>query len=207
MSADIVLATTAELDSQLVRDVVAERAAMEMVRDWLGDYFDASASVRSWTPYWKEIVLRRPGNAVISIRFRLGGPVAVNQSYGWDLSKNEAAACERSLIYFLDELGRAMCQQRVADAVQSQYAGTSRHVRNDDTILLQFLAPPATAGLGEKPAGSVETALFIKPNQTIEVYAHCADEIVGRATVRRLLANLQVAGIPLRNVDPVIERR
>ena len=75
MSTKVVLGTTAELDSQLVRDMLTDSTAMELVRDWLGEYFDSAASVRSWTPYWKEIVLRKAGNILISLRFRHGGPV------------------------------------------------------------------------------------------------------------------------------------
>jgi hypothetical protein len=207
MSTKVVLGTTAQLDSQLVRDMLTDSTAMELVRDWLGEYLDAAASVRSWTPYWKEIVLRQPGNILVSLRFRLGGPVEVSQSHGWALSKAELAGIEQALIRFLDELGQAMCQQRVADAVQSQYADASRRVQDDDTLLLQFRAPPATAALGTEPAGLIEMAMFVRQNQTINVFAHCADETVGRATIRRLLANLQVAGIPLKTTNPVIERR
>jgi hypothetical protein len=207
MSTNMVLATTAQLDSQLIRDMLTDRTAMELVRDWLGEYFDAAASVRSWTPYWKEITLRQPGNALIALRFRLGGPVELGQSHGWDLSQAEMTEAEQALIRLMDELGRAMSQQRVADAIQSQYPGASRRVRDDDTILMQFEAPPATAALGAEPPGPIEMALIVRQNQTISIFAHCADETVGRATIRRLLANLQVAGIPLKSADPVIERR
>jgi hypothetical protein len=207
MSTNMVLATTAQLDSQLIRDMLTDRTAMELVRDWLGEYFDAAASVRSWTPYWKEITLRKAGNALIALRFRLGGPVELGQSHGWDLSPAEMTGAEQALIRLLDELGRAMSQQRVADAIQSQYPGASRRVRDDDTILMQFEAPPATAALGVEPPGPIEMALIIRQNQTIAIFAHCADETVGRATIRRLLANLQIAGIPLKSADPVIERR
>ncbi len=207
MSTKVVLGTTVQLDSQLVRDMLADSTAMELVRDWLGEYLDAAPSVRSWTPYWKEIVLRQPGNILISLRFRLGGPVEVSQSLGWELSRAELAEIEQALIRFLDELGQAMCQQRVADAVQAQYADASRRVQDDDTLLLQFSAPPATAALGAEPAGLIEMAIFVRQDQTINVFAHCADETVGRATIRRLLANLQVAGIPLKTTNPVIERR
>jgi hypothetical protein len=207
MSTNVVLGTTAELDSQLVRDMLSDSTAMELVRDWLGEYFDAAASVRSWTPYWKEIVLRQPGNILIALRFRHGGPVEVSQSLGWELSKEELTTAEGALVRLLNELGQAMCQQRVADAVQSQYAGASRRVRDDDTLLLQFQAPPATAALGTEPAGLIEMAMIVRQNQTVNIFAHCADEAVGRATIRRLLANLQVAGVPLKTANPVIERR
>lgn len=180
---------------------------MELVRDWLAEYFGAAAAVRSWTPYWKEITLRQPGNLLVALRFRLGGPVEVSQSLGWDLSDAELAETEQALLGLLDELGRAMCQQRVADAVQSQYPGASRRVRDDDTILMQFRAPPATAALGAEPPGPIDMALIIRQNQSVSIFAHCVDETVGRATIRRLLANMQVAGIPLKSADPVIERR
>ena len=139
MSTNVVLTATAQLDSQLVLDTLTHRTAMELVRDWIGDYFDAPANVRSWTPYWKEFLLRQPGNLLITFRFRQGGPVEVSQTHGWTLSEEELAEFEQALISLLDELGQAMTQQRVADAIQSQYPGSSRQVRDDDTIQKSFL--------------------------------------------------------------------
>lgn len=207
MSSNIVLTTTAQLDTQLVRDTLANRNAMELVRDWISEYFDLPASVQSWTPYWKEVLVRQPGNILITFRFRLGGPVQVSQSHGWTISKAELAEFETALVSLLDELGQAMTQQRVADAVQSQYPGASRKVRDDDTILMQFKSPPPTAALGASPSGPIEMAMIIRKDQSINVFTNCADEPIGRATIRRLLANLQVAGIPLKKASPTIQRR
>ena len=207
MPANVVLTTTAQLDNQLVRDTLTHRSAMELVRDWIGEYFDVTANVRSWTPYWKEILLRQPGNILLGFRFRLGGPVEVSQSHGWTISQEELKEFEQALIPLLDELGQAMTQQRVADAIQSQYNEASRQVRDDDTILLQFKAPSATAALGATPAQPTEMAIIVRQNQTINVFANCTDEATGRAAIRRLLANMQVAGIPLETASPTIQRR
>ena len=207
MSSQVVLTTTVQLDDQLVRDTLTHRTAMELVRDWVGEYFDAVANVRSWTPYWKEVHLRQPGNVLIAFRFRLGGPVEICQSHGWDLSQAEQDEFSQDLIPLLDELARAMTQQRVADAVQSQYADSSRQVRDDDAILLQFKTPPPTATLGPAPVGLIEVAVIVHQNQTISIFAHCGDEAAGRAAIRRFLANIQVAGIPLLTASPTIQRR
>ena len=179
---------------------------MEFVLDWMGEYFNATATARNWTPYWKEILLRRPGDIFVVIRFRLGGPVEVSQSNGWAISKAELAQFTDALLSLLEELGQAMTQQRVADAVQSQYKGASRKVQDDDTILMQFPLPAPTGPLGATPLKPVEMAMIIRPNQTLSIFARCANEMVGQATIRRLLANLQVAGIPLGNAGPITKR-
>jgi hypothetical protein len=180
---------------------------MEFVRDWIGEYFEGDAQVQSWTPYWKEIVLRREGDARLVVRFRLGGPVQVSESQNWDLTPSERNTFSKALIALLDELGKAMTQQRVADAVQSQYPDSSRQVREDDSILLQFKAPHPTAPLKVTPTGPIETAVIVRQNQTISVFAHCSDQATGRAAIRRLLANIQVAGIPLATSSPAIHQR
>ncbi len=207
MPAEIVLACTVELDHQLVRDTLAHRTAMELVRDWIGEYLNGDAQVSSWTPYWKEILVRKEGDALIALRFRLGGPVQVSQTQNWYFPQAEQEAFSKALITLIDELGRAMTQQRVADAVQSQYPDSSRQIRDDDSILLQFKAPLPTAPLKVMPTGPIETALIVRQNQTISVFAHCNDQATGQATIRRLLANIQVAGIPLVTSNPTIQRR
>jgi hypothetical protein len=207
MSAEIVLACTVELDHQLVQDTLANRTAMEIVRDWIGEYLNGDAQVQSWTPYWKEIQVRQDEDSVIALRFRPGGPVHVSGTQNWYYPQTEQEALSKALINLINELGKAMTQRRVADAIQSQYPDSSRQVRDDDSILLQFKAPHPTAPLKATPTGPIETAVIVHQNQTISVFAHCDDQATGRAAIRRLLANIQVAGIPLVTSSPSIQQR
>jgi len=207
MSAKTILTTTAQLNPQIVQDTLTGREAMELVRDWVGSYFDVSANVRSWTPYWKEVLLHRPGNILIAFRFRLGGPVLVSQSVGWSISQAEQATFEQALLPFLDELGQALAQQRIADAIQSQYPNASRVVRDDDTILIQLQPPAPTASLGETSSQPDQIAIIIHANQIISIFSRCANESAGRAAVRRFLADLQVAGVSVVKVAPISSPR
>jgi len=50
-------------------------------------------------------------------------------------------------------------------------------------------------------------AVIVRQDQTVSIFANCLDEAAGRAAVRRLLANMQVAGIPLETTSPTIQRR
>ncbi len=206
MTNGVVLGTTAQLQPQVVQDTLAGREAMEIVSDWLGEYFKTAANIRSWTPYWKEMILRQPGNLILGLRFRLGGPVEISQSHGWDLTAAERDELERALLPLLDELGRALTQRRAADAIQSQYADTTRKVRDDNTIVLQFKAPITTAPLGSGPIPPAEMAVIVRPDQTLQVFARTTNEELGRAAIRRFLANLQVAGLPLEGNTPISRR-
>lgn len=201
-----VLTTTIHLHAQLVQDTLTGRDAVELVRDWVSDYFSATVSVRSWTPYWKEIQMRHSEEKMALIRFRLGGPVVVKQLENWEITQAELSRFEKALLALLDELGRAMTQQRVADAIQSRYPRALRQVRDDDTILLQFSAR-TTTDLDIIKHPPVDVAVIVRPDQTLHVYARCQEQKAGHSTVRRLLANLQVAGIPLDKTETVTKHR
>ncbi len=191
----------------MIQDTLASREAMEYVHEWISRHFKATANVRSWTPYWKEIALSRPGNISVCVRFRMGGPVEISQSHGWTISEAERIELEDTLVSLLDELGRAMSQRQAADAIQSQYADTTRKIQEDDTILLRFIPPPATAPLGTGPLPPVEMAVIVRPNQSMQIFSRSESEVAARAAIRRFLANMQVAGIPILDNSPIAVRR
>ncbi len=204
MSERIVLATTVQLPYQFVRDTLSNRQAMEVVRDWVGDYMNGAALVSSWTPNWKEILIRRPGHRDIELRFRQGGPVQVGQSQDRILSESRRVKFEEALLSLVDELGCALTQRRVADAVQSQYRDASRQVREDDSILIQFQVTPLASRPDSAP---IEMAMVIRNDQSIDIFAHCSDKAGGEDSIRRLLADLQVGGVPLESTGPISQRR
>ncbi len=198
------MAATVQLPYQFVRDTLSNRQAMEMVRDWVGDYMSGTALVSSWTPYWKEMLIRRPGNRDIELRFRQGGPVQIDQSQDRILSESRRVEFEQALLSLMDELGCALTQRRVADAVQSEYRDASRQVREDDSILIQFQVPPLASGSDSAP---IEMAMVIRNDQSIDIFAHCSDKAGGEDSIRLLLADLQVGGVPLERTGPINQRR
>jgi len=177
---------------------------MEVGRDWVGDYMNGAALVSSWTPYWKEILIRRPGHRDVELRFRQGGPVQVGQSQDRILSESRRVKFEEALLSLVDELGCALTQRRVADAVQSQYRDASRQVREDDSILIQFQVTLLASGPDSAP---IEMAMVIRNDQSIDIFAHCSDKAGGEDSIRRLLADLQVGGVPLESTGPISQRR
>jgi uncharacterized protein YcbX len=207
MASNLLLTTTARLDPQVVHDTLATREAMEAVHSWISDYLDATVSIRSWTPYWKEVTLHRPGNISLTMRFRLGGPVETSQSRGWSLSEGERRELEGALLPFLSNTGSIMTQERVADAVQEHYTDATRDARSDRTIVLRFMPPPSTAPLDDGPQPPVEMAVIVRPDQAIQVFARGTDEASCRSAIRRFLANLQVAGFAIEENSPIALRR
>ena len=204
---DIVLSASTKLHEQIIQDVLTGREAMDIVRDWLSEFMEGTANVHSWTPYWKEMLVRRPGNVLVGLRFRMGGPVEISRDHGWSLSEAERRRVEEALLPLLDQLGRALSQRRVAAAIQEKYPDASRQVRDDDTILMRMRIAPPTAPLsGHLSPGLVDTAVFIHPGRRLDIYVRCEIEVAGRATIRRFLADLQVAGITLTETSPVTRR-
>ena len=206
MMKDLVLTTTIRFHDQIVQDVLSSREALKIVRDWVGEYIGGTGNVRSWTPYWKEILVRRPGNILLGFRFRLGGPVEVSQRHGWTFSEAERVEFEQALLPLLDELAKAMTQQRVADGVQSKYPFATRKVRDDDSLLMQMRIHPSASGLTE-PSSLVDLAAIVRPDLTLQVFARCPEETVGRATLRRFVADLQVAGLPVTESREIVVHR
>lgn len=206
MAPNLLLTTTARLDPQVIHDTLITREAMEVVHGWISDYLRATASIRSWKPYWKEIALYRPGDISLTLRFRLGGPVEVTQSRGWSLSEGERRELESALLPFLSRTGDTMTQERVADAVQAQYSDATRSSRSDHTIVLRFVPPPSTAPLDDGPQPPVEMAVIVRPDQAVQIFARGTDEAACRAAIRRFLANLQVAGIGFEENSPIALR-
>jgi hypothetical protein len=206
MAPNLLLTTTARLDPQVVHDTLITREAMEVVHGWISDYLRATASIRSWKPYWKEIALYRPGDISLTLRFRLGGPVEVTGSRGWSLSEGERRELESALLPFLSRTGDTMTQERVADAVQAQYSDATRSSRSDHTIVLRFVPPPSTAPLDDGPQPPVEMAVIVRPDQAVQIFARGTDEAACRAAIRRFLANLQVAGIGFEEHSPIALR-
>lgn len=202
----MVLETTTKLHDQIIQDVLTGREAMGIVRDWLGEFMDGTANVHSWTPYWKEMLVRRPGNIIVGLRFRLGGPLEVTREHGWTLSEGERIEVENALIPLLNQLGHALAQRRVADAIQAKYPDSTRQVRNDDTILMQTKIMPPTAPLAGGPPGAADAAIVIYPDERLQIFVRCTVEAAGRATIRRFLADLQVAGVAIAESGPVLLR-
>jgi hypothetical protein len=207
MTSDLLLTTTARLDPQVIHDTLATHEAMEAVHRWLSDYLNATVSIRSWTPYWKEVTLHRPGNISLTVRFRLGGPVETSQSRGWSLSEGERRELEGALLPFLSETGSVMTQRRVADAVQEHYKDATRNSRSDHTVVLRFMPPPSTAPLDGGPQPPVEMAVIVRPDQAIQIFARGTEEASCRSAIRRFLANLQVAGFAIEQDNPIALRR
>ena len=207
MTSDLLLTTTAWLDPQVVHETLVSREAMEAVHGWISNHLRATASIRSWKPYWKEIALYRPGDISLTLRFRLGGPVEVTQSRGWSLSEGERRELESALLPFLSKTGNTMTQERVADAVQAQYQDASRSSRSDHTVVLRFMPPPSTAPLDDHPQPPVEMAVIVRPDLALQIFARGTDEAACRAAIRRFLANLQVAGINIEENSPIALRR
>ena len=144
---DIVLSASTKLHEQIIQDVLTGREAMDIVRDWLSEFMEGTANVHSWTPYWKEMLVRRPGNILVGLRFRMGGPVEISRDHGWSLSEAERRRVEEALLPLLEQLGRALSQRRVASAIQEKYPDATRQVRDDDTILMRMRIAPPTAPL------------------------------------------------------------
>jgi hypothetical protein len=207
MTSNLLLAATAYLDPQVVNETLATRDAMEAVHDWICDYFEATVSIRSWTPYWKEVTLHRPGNISLALRFRLDGPVETSQARGWSLSEGERRELENKLLPFLNQTGRTMTQERVADAIQEEYTDATRNRRSDQTIVLRFMPPPPTAALDDGPHPPVEMAVIVRPDKAIQIFARGTDEAYCRSAIRRFLANLQVAGFAILENSPITLRR
>ena len=207
MSSNIVLSTKVHLPYQMLQDTLASPEAMEVIYDWIREYLDATANVRSWTPFWKEIELRRPGNTYIAFRFRLGAPLQISREHGWSFSEAERADLERRLLTLLDELGKALSQRRVADAIQSRYPDATRTLRDDDTILMQFRVTPPMASPQNNLKPSADMAMIIYPHRQLDVFARCGNEVIGRAAIRRLLADLQVAGVPVEKCGSIVVQR
>jgi hypothetical protein len=203
MPNDKVLITTVRFHDQFMRDVLSSREALKIVRDWVGEYIGGVGNVRSWTPYWKEILVRRPGNILLGFRFRLGGPVEVSQTYGWTYSEAERAEFEEALLPFLDELGRAMTQLRMADGIQSKHPNATRKVQDDDSILMQMKVQPGTSTLAS-PESLIDLAAIVRPDLLLQVFVRCQDETIGRATLRRFVADLQVAGLPVTESSEIV---
>ncbi|MBN1317610.1 MAG: hypothetical protein JXA42_19155, partial [Anaerolineales bacterium] len=171
--------------------------ALEIVRDWIGDFMNGIGNVKSWTPYWKEVLVRRPGNILATFRFRQGGPVEVSQTHGWSVTEAERAELEKELVPLLDELGRAMTQRLVADGIQSVHPEATRSVRPDDSILMQMQIGMNNQTEAKHKTQPQNIVVIIRPDMTVQFFVRCDDETLGRKTIRRLVAELQVAGLPL----------
>jgi hypothetical protein len=197
MTEQLVLTATAHLHNQVVQEVLSSREALEIVRDWVGDFMNGVGNIKSWTPYWKEVLVRRPGNIMATFRFRQGGPVEISQTHGWEVTEQERVELENALVPLLEELGAALSQRLVADAIQSIYPQASRTVRPDDSILMQLITNLNGQPDEKNAQGSHSIVVIIRQNLAIQIFARCNDETMGRTTIRRLVADLQVAGLPL----------
>ena len=207
MASNLLLTTSARLDPQVIHETLATRPAMEAVERWIGHHLNGTVSIRSWTPYWKEVTLHRPGNISLTLRFRLGGPVETSQSRGWSLSEGERRELESALLPFLQQTGSAMTQERIADAIQIEYPDATRNARSDGTIVLRFQPPPSTAPLEEGPLPPVEMAVILRQDQVVQAFARGTHEGACRSAIRRFLANLQIAGFAIEENTPIALRR
>lgn len=205
MDKKLVLTTTARLHNQVIQEVLSSREALEIVRDWVGEFMEGVGNIKSWTPYWKEILVRRPGNIMITFRFRLGGPLDISQSHGWTVTETEREELEKALLPLLDELGTAMTQRLVADGIQATHPEATRIVRSDDSIMMQMNMSPENPSEEESALPPDNVVIIIRPDLSVQFYVRCDDETVGRTLIRRLIADLQVAGLPLSTTETVIK--
>lgn len=197
LSAQYECEATAYLDPRFITDTLAQKTAMNMVHDWAAQYFHTQISISSWTPIWKEITIRQPGNIFARIRFKEGGPVQIEQTGGKAMSEREEDKFASALLELLDQLGPALSQQRIADAIETQYHTISRHVEDDDSILLRFTPATITGPVASPTGDSRIRYARIHPNASVSIIADGQSAEECKLAVKRFMAKIQVAGLPL----------